>query len=250
MKIISYNLNGLRAASKLNVLNWLKNENADILCLQEVRAEQSICEKILKDFNEYNIVYNCGKIKGYSGTITLSKIKPIKVVFGFGNEEDIEGRTITTFFSDFVVVNCYVPNGSKRLEYKKEFIRNLTVYVNSLLKSFKKIFICCDANIAHTELDVNKPKETSKKSGFLLEERVLINRLLENNFIDSFRELNPELIQYTWRSYRARKEKNDFGWRFRFDYIICSKNLKDRIKRCYSQLLEYSDHLPVILEVM
>ena len=230
MKIISYNLNGLRAASKLNVLNWLKNENADILCLQEVRAEQSICEKILKDFNEYNIVYNCGKIKGYSGTITLSKIKPIKVVFGFGNEEDIEGRTITTFFSDFVVVNCYVPNGSKRLEYKKEFI-------------------CCDANIAHTELDVNKPKETSKKSGFLLEERVLINRLLENNFIDSFRELNPELIQYTWRSYRARKEKNDFGWRFRFDYIICSKNLKDRIKRCYSQDLEYSDHLPVILEV-
>lgn len=121
MKIMSYNLNGLRAANKLNVLKWLKDENADIICLQEVRAEQSICEKILESFKEYNIIYNCGKIKGYAGTITLSKIKPIKVQTGFNNEEDIEGRVVTTFFDDFAVVNCYVPNGSKRLEYKKNF---------------------------------------------------------------------------------------------------------------------------------
>lgn len=156
MKIISYNLNGLRAASKLNVLKWLKDENADIICLQEVRAEQSICEKILKDFYEYNIIYNCGKIKGYAGTITLSKIKPLKVEFGFGREEDNEGRTITAFFNNFVVINCYFPNGSKRLEYKKEFIKDLTTHANSLLKNFEEIFICCDSNVAHTELFVVK----------------------------------------------------------------------------------------------
>lgn len=250
MKIMSYNLNGLRAANKLNVLKWLKDENADIICLQEVRAEQSICEKILESFKEYNIIYNCGKIKGYAGTITLSKIKPIKIQTGFNNEEDIEGRVVTTFFDDFAVVNCYVPNGFKRLEYKKEFLHNLIYYTNALSKSCKKIFICCDANIAHTELDVNKPKETSKKSGFLLEERILIDELLENKFIDSFRALNPKLIQYTWRSYKARQEGNNYGWRFRFDYIICSKNLKDKIKKCYSLDLEYSDHLPVILETI
>lgn len=249
MKIITYNLNGLRAANKLNVLEWLKKKDADIICLQEVRAEQSICEKILMNFKGYNIIYNCGKIKGYAGTITLSKIKPSKVMFGVDEGEDTEGRTITAFYEDFIVVNCYIPNGSKRLEYKKEFIKKLTTNLNSLLENSPNIFLCCDANIAHTELDVNKPKETSRKSGFLLEERILLDKLLGDNFIDSFRKLNPKLIQYTWKSYRARKENNDFGWRFRFDYIICSKNLRDKMNRCYSEEVEYSDHLPVILEI-
>ena len=121
--------------------------------------------------------------------------------------------------------------------------------MNKLLKTHKRIILCCDANIAHNEIDVNKPKETSKKSGFLMEERKLMSKLLEKDFFDSFRKLNPDFIQYTWRSYRARNENNDFGWRFRFDYIICSNELQKDIRKCYSLDLEYSDHLPVILEV-
>lgn len=152
MKIITYNLNGIRAATKLNILDWLKQEDADVICLQEVRAEQKVCEDILKDFkNKYSINFNCGEKKGYSGTVTLSKMKPIKIITG-----------------------------------------------------------------------------------------------LES---DTFRELNPNQIQYTWRSYKARSENNDYGWRFRFDYIICSKVLKNKLRRCYSLDLEYSDHLPVLLEV-
>ena len=119
LKVISYNLNGLRAAAKLNVLDWIKHEEADVICLQEVRAEQKICEEILKDLNEYNIIYNCGERKGYSGTITLSKLKPRKVRLGLLDiEKDVEGRTIITTFDDYVVINSYIPNGSKRLEYK------------------------------------------------------------------------------------------------------------------------------------
>lgn len=251
MKIISYNLNGLRAATKLNVLNWIKQEDADIICLQEVRAEQNVCEEILREFrNNYSITFNCGEKKGYSGTVTLSKVKPIKVTLGLiNNEKDVEGRTIITMFDEYVVINSYVPNGSKRLEYKKEFLKDLKNLMQELLKTRKKIFLCCDANIAHNEIDVNKPKEISKKSGFLLEERWLMDKILEIGFVDTFRELNPNQIQYTWRSYRARNENNAYGWRFRFDYIMCSKVLKKFLRRCYSPDLEYSDHLPVILEV-
>lgn len=251
MKIISYNLNGLRAANKLNVLSWIEKEDADIICLQEVRAERDVCEKILEGFkNKYNITFNCSEKKGYSGTVTLSKIKPIEVMLGLKKDQkDVEGRTITTIFDKYVVINSYVPNGSKRLEYKKEFLRNLKNLLQELSKTHKKIFLCCDANIAHQEIDVNKPKAVCNKSGFLLEERRLLDKILEIGFIDSFRELNSNQIQYTWRSYRARNENSDYGWRFRFDYIMCSKALKKFLRRCYSLDLEYSDHLPVILEI-
>lgn len=251
MKIITYNLNGLRAANKLNVLEWLKKENADIICLQEVRADQNICEEILQDFNSnYNITYNCAEKKGYSGTITLSKQSPTKVLTGLNsNINDIEGRTIISQFDNFTIVNSYIPNGSKRLDYKKQFIADLTNKIIELKKDNQKIYLCCDANVAHKEIDVNKPKETSKKSGFLLEERILIDNILKNDFIDCFRELNKDKIQYTWRSYKARQENNDYGWRFRFDYIFCSDNLVKDFIKCYSPDLEYSDHLPVILEV-
>jgi len=251
MKIISYNLNGLRASTRLDVLDWLKQEDADIICLQEVRAEQKVCEEILKEFRKnYNITFNCGEKKGYSGTVTLSKIKPIKVILGLINDKkDIEGRTIITIFDEYILINSYVPNGSKRLEYKKDFLEDLKNLMQELLKKNKKIFLCCDANIAHNEIDVNKPKETSKKSGFLLEERRIIDEILEIGFVDTFRELNKSQIQYTWRSYKARTENNNYGWRFRFDYIMCSNILKEKLRRCYSLDLKYSDHLPVILEV-
>ena len=152
-------------------------------------------------------------------------------------------------FDEYVIINSYVPNGSKRLEYKKNFLKDLKNSMQELLKNNKKIFLCCDANIAHNEIDVNKPKETLKKSGFLLEERRIIDEILEIGFVDTFRELNQNQIQYTWRSYKARTENDNHGWRFRFDYIMCSNILKEKLRRCYSLDLRYSDHLPVILEV-
>ena len=250
MKIISYNINGIRAANKLNILKWLEDQNADVICLQEVRADKCICEEILKGLVDYHIIYNCAEKKGYAGTIILSKMNPSNIKLGLLNEEkDSEGRTIVAFFDDLIIINSYIPNGSQRLEYKKEFIGNLIETIDYLNQSGKKIILCCDANVAHKEIDVNKPKATSKKSGFLLEERKLIDKLLAKGFIDSFRILNPTKIQYTWRSYRARNENNDFGWRFRFDYIFCNKELQSKIKQCYSIDLEYSDHLPVIMEV-
>lgn len=249
MRIISYNLNGIRAAAKLGVIEWLIREDADVICLQEVRASEEICQNILGSLENYYKVYNCGTRKGYSGTITLLKMKPDEISFGVDSLEDIEGRTIVTRIGDYTIVNSYVPNGSTRLEYKKDYFKKLILLIASLKNDNKKVILCSDTNIAHKELDVNKPKAQGRKSGFLLEERQWLDDLLMRGFIDSFRELNKDVIQYTWRSYRARGKDNSFGWRFRFDYIICDKDLRNKLIKCYSKDLEYSDHLPVILEI-
>lgn len=249
MRIISYNLNGIRAAAKLGVIEWLIGEDADIICLQEVRASEEICQSILKRLDNYYKVYNCGTRKGYSGTITLLKMKPDEISFGVDSLEDIEGRTIVTRIGDYTIVNSYVPNGSTRLEYKKKYFNKLIKLLESLKDYNKNVILCSDTNIAHKEIDVNKPKAQGRKSGFLLEERQWLDDLLKIGFIDSFRELNKGVVQYTWRSYRARDKDNSFGWRFRFDYAICNIELKDKLKKCYSKDLEYSDHLPVILEI-
>lgn len=249
MRIVSYNLNGIRAAARLGVIAWLKEVDADVICLQEVRASKDICEEILKPLDNYYKVYNCGDRKGYSGTVTLLKMKPSDISFGLDLEEDREGRIIVTSFDDYIVVNSYIPNGSKRLEYKEVFFKKLTLLMDKLGEDDKKILLCCDANIAHREIDVNKPKQQARKSGFLAEERKWLDNLFTKGFTDSFRFLNREVVQYTWRSYRARERDNTFGWRFRFDYIICNDNVQKLLKRCYSLDLTYSDHLPVILEI-
>jgi exodeoxyribonuclease-3 len=223
-------------------------EDADIVCLQEVRAQEDVCKEILKDFKNYNIYYNCGIKKGYSGTILMSKNKVIDIKFGFSGNDDNEGRLITAQFENFILLNCYVPNGGSRLEYKMKYLKQLIAKLKKLNKE-NNIILCCDINIGHKEIDVNKPKVMSNKSGFLKEERKVIDKLIKNKFIDSFRYLNNDKIQFTWRSYRSRKMNNDFGWRFRFDYIFVSDELKSKISKCESLDLVYSDHLPVILEI-
>lgn len=251
MKIISYNLNGIRAATKLGVIEWLIEEDADVVCLQEVRASEEICQDIFKPLDGYYIIYNCGTRKGYSGTVTLLKKKPDEISFGVDSleDKDVEGRTIVTRIGDYVIVNSYVPNGSTRFEYKKAYFRKLKILLANLKNDYKKVILCSDTNIAHREIDVNKPKVQGKKSGFLLEERQWLDDLLALGFIDAFRELNKDTIQYTWRSYRARDKSNDFGWRFRFDYVICDLELRAKLYKCYSKELVFSDHLPVILEI-
>lgn len=249
MKIISYNLNGIRAAAKLGVVEWLINEDADVVCLQEVRADEEICKKILEPFDNYYKVYNCGNRKGYSGTVMLLKerIGTVRIFDDFCCDD--EGRIIIAAVKNYVFINAYVPNGATRFEYKKCFFQKLVELLRKFKRENRKVILGFDANVAHKEIDVNKPMSQGKKSGFLKEEREWLDELLASDFVDSFRELNKDAIQYTWRSYRARDKDNSFGWRFRFDYIICDATLRKRLKKCYSKDLEYSDHLPVILEI-
>lgn len=250
MKIISYNLNGIRASNKLNVFDWLKNENADVICLQEVRADEQICNDILQEkFNEYHIYYNCAEKKGYSGTITMSKMPAKQALFGFDGV-DSEGRLITTVFEGFVIVNCYVPNGATRLAFKLNFMDKLVNYLLRLNKQFTNVFLCGDTNIAHKEVDVNKPKQVCKKSGFLIEERQFLDKILKSGFVDTYRLIHPNDVQYTWRSYKSRSASDDYGWKFRFDYIFCSGHIQNNVVSCSSPDLIFSDHLPVILEVV
>jgi exodeoxyribonuclease-3 len=238
----------LRSANKLNILDWLKTEDADIICLQEVRAQEDICVELLKDFENYNIYYNCGIKKGYSGTILISKNKPIEVNYGLNGKKDDEGRLITARFENFVILNCYVPNGANRLDYKMDYLKKLLLNLKKLREK-NNVILCCDMNIAHNEIDVNKPKAVSNRSGFLKEERKVIDKLIKNKFEDSFRYLNKNKIQFTWRSYKSRKMSSDFGWKYRFDYIFINEELKNKINNCESLDLVYSDHLPVILEI-
>ncbi|MCL2570083.1 MAG: exodeoxyribonuclease III [Firmicutes bacterium] len=246
MKIVSYNINGIRAANKLGFLNWVKEENADIYCLQEVRASQTICESILENC-DYHVIYNCGQRPGYSGTVTLTRYIPDNVEFGMG-KEDTEGRTISLFFDDTVIINSYVPNGTNRLDYKLDYFERLTTYVTELAKEYN-VILCSDINIAHTELDVSHPKENSGRSGYLPIEREIMTKMLACGFVDAYRTIHPEGKAYSWRSYRSRQVGGDFGWKFRFDYIITNENNKDKIKSITMPNLDYSDHLPVIGEI-
>ncbi|MGD9900925.1 MAG: exodeoxyribonuclease III [Spirochaetales bacterium] len=248
MKIISYNINGIRASAKLGLLEWLKEEDADIICLQEVRADEEICKSVLSPLNSYNIYYNCGNRKGYSGTILMSKIAPNKVFYGLDDKIDDEGRLITAYYDNFVLLNCYVPNGNSRLEFKLEYLKTLTNKMIDLSKN-TNVILCSDTNIAHNEIDVNKPQILCKNSGFLLEERIFLDKLVNNSFIDTFRHLNKNKVQYTWRSYSARDKSLSYGWRYRFDYIFVDNKLTQKLTTCASPDLIYSDHLPVILNL-
>lgn len=246
MKIASYNLNGIRAANKLNFMEWIKRFDADIYCFQEVRAGREICTEILKDCG-YEVICNCGERAGYSGTITLTKIKPDKIECGI-NQSDIEGRTITLYFGNTVIINSYVPNGTKRLDYKLSYFEQLTKYVTELKKQYS-VILCSDTNIAHTQLDVSHPKVCGRQSGYLPIEREKMTELLSRGFADAFRELNPNKQAYSWRSYRSRKIGGNFGWKFRYDYIIVDKNTMSKVKSAEILELEYSDHLPIVLEI-
>lgn len=263
MKIITYNVNGIKASSSKGLLEWLKKEDADFVCIQEVRANENFAKTLFgeednqisffntpNDFEKFCKIFNCGNVAGYAGTMILCKSKPNKIVFGIDeNDKDNEGRCITLFYDNLVVVNCYVPNGGSRLEYKMEFFDRLTSYLTNLAKTINVIF-CSDVNIAHTELDLSHPKECSNRTGFLPMERTALTKLLNSGFCDSVRKFKKNEKVYTWRSYRSRMTTDvDFGWKYRFDYILINKQLESQLVSCEIPDLEYSDHLPIIVEV-
>ena len=252
MKIVSYNVNGIRAALKKGFLEWLVATDPDVICLQEIKAQEEQLD--LGVFESAGYPYNywfSAQKKGYSGVAILSKIKPKNIVYGTGIESmDFEGRNIRADFSDISVMSMYLPSGTniQRLEHKFENMDLLQNYVDELKKELPNLVICGDYNICHEAIDIHDPVRNKNVSGFLPEERAWMTNFLKSGFIDAFRALNNAPHQYSWWSYRANARANNKGWRL--DYTLVSTPLKENIKRAVI-LTEavHSDHCPVLLEL-
>lgn len=251
MKIASYNVNGIRAALKKGFIDWLTATDPDVICLQEIKAQEDQLD--LDVFAEAGFKYNywfSAQKKGYSGVAILSKTEPNHVEFGTGIESmDFEGRNIRADFDKVSVMSLYLPSGTNdaRLSFKLNYMDEFQDYINSLKKDFPKLVICGDYNICHEAIDIHNPKMKGV-SGFLPEEREWIGNFLESGLIDTFRYLNPELQKYSWWSYRANARANNKGWRL--DYALATKPLQENLKR--SVILTeavHSDHCPILLEL-
>ena len=252
MKIISYNVNGIRAAINKGFMDWSKSANPDVICLQEIKAlkEQLDLDIFAEAGYKYNYWFSAQK-KGYSGVAILSKTEPKHVEYGTGIASmDFEGRNIRADFDGFSVMSLYLPSGTNddRLDHKLEYMDMFQEYINSLKTDFPNLIICGDYNICHEEIDIHNPKGLSNTSGFLPVEREWIGNFIGSGFIDSFRHLNNEPYNYTWWSYRANARANNKGWRL--DYAMVSKPLQEKIKRAVilSEAV-HSDHCPILVEI-
>ena len=249
MKLISWNVNGLRACVKKGFLDYFKSEDADIFCLQETKLQEGQIDLDLEGYHQY---WNYAEKKGYSGTAIFTKKEPLNVYYGINMEHhDKEGRVITLEFEDFFMVTVYTPNSQSelaRLEYRMEWEDDFRNYLLEL-SSKKGVVVCGDLNVAHKEIDLKNPKTNRKNAGFTDEERDKFSTLLSSGFIDTFRYFNPDLEGvYSWWSYRFNARKNNAGWRI--DYFLVSNSLKDKLinAKIHSEILG-SDHCPVELEI-
>jgi len=252
MKIISYNVNGIRAAIKNGFLDWLPQANPDIICLQEIKATEDQIPKMELELAGYPYQYYfSAQKKGYSGVAILSKIKPKNVVYGTQIDYmDYEGRNLRVDFSDFSVMSLYLPSGTNidRLGYKFRYMDDFQTYVDQLKKSVPNLIICGDYNICHQAIDIHDPVRNAKVSGFLPEERAWLDAFIKSGFVDSFRYFNQEAHQYSWWSYRANARANNKGWRI--DYNLVSTPMKDRLKRAVIlPEAKHSDHCPIVVEM-
>lgn len=254
MKIISWNVNGIRANFKKGAFAEILALNPDILCLQETKAEPTqLSDEILKP-KGYTSYFSSSKIKkGYSGVAIYTKETPTKVTYGVDMPgDDDEGRTVTAHFKDFVLINCYFPNGGgapERLKYKLEFYDAFLKYVNKLKKAGKKIIFTGDVNVAHTELDIARPKENETHVGFLPEERAWVDEVVADGYVDVFRNFNPNKKDvYTYWDQFTRARERNVGWRI--DYFFASLNILKNIKKFTTHADIYgSDHCPISIEV-
>lgn len=254
LKIVSYNVNGVRAALKKDLVGWLKKEKPDVFCMQETKAQiDQVDPEIFKALGyEYQYWHSAEK-KGYSGVATFSKIAADKVVEGMKIKKyDVEGRMIRTDFGDITLLNCYFPSGSSgeaRHEFKMEFLNDLKPWMKKLLKKRKNVVLVGDYNVVHEDIDIHNPKRKDKPSGFRPEEREWMKEWFNGDFVDAFRQINGQVEdQYTWWSYRAGSRKNNKGWRI--DYISVSKALKKRIlgSKQHNEVV-HSDHCPISMEL-
>ena len=251
MKILSYNVNGIRAALNKGFADWLNAAEPDVICLQETKALEEQIDTALFEQLGYKHFWHSAQKKGYSGVAILTKTNPINVQEGTGIEHmDIEGRVIRADYKNISVISLYLPSGTNlnRLEYKFKFMDDFQDYINSLKKNYPRLVICGDYNICHRAIDIHDPVRNKNVSGFLPEERQWIDTFINCGFVDSFRYLNPEPHQYSWWSYRANARINNKGWRI--DYNLVSDNLKNKIKRAYLlPEVKHSDHCPVGVEL-
>ena len=249
MKLVSWNVNGIRAVLTKGFEDFFKNVNADIFCIQETKCQEGQVEL---EFEGYQSFWNSAEKKGYSGTAIFTKIKPLAVKFGIGIEEhDKEGRVITLEFKDFYMVNIYTPNSKReleRLDYRQIWEDEIRKYLLKLNKT-KPVIMCGDLNVAHKEIDLKNPKTNTHNAGFTIEERNKMTELLNSGFIDTFRYLYPDKTDcYTWWSYMRKAREKNVGWRI--DYFIVSDSIKDKIKEAnIYQEITGSDHCPIGLEI-
>jgi len=252
MRLVSWNVNGIRAAIKKDFFSSLQAMNTDVLCLQETKAQDEQVIEALADLQGYHIYCNSAVKKGYSGTAILTKVEPISVAYDIGIEDhDQEGRVITAEFEDFYLVTVYTPNSGnalKRIDYRQTWDTDFLAYVQSLEKN-KSVVICGDLNVAHKDIDLARPKPNYNKSaGYTQKEIDGLDNLTQAGFIDTFRQQNPEKVKYSWWSYRAGARARNVGWRI--DYFLSSENLLAKISHCdiLNEVMG-SDHCPVLLDL-
>ena len=251
MKIISYNVNGVRAAVNKGFVDWLKNANPDVICLQEIKAlKEQLDVTVFENAGyKYHYWFSAQK-KGYSGVAILSKTKPKHVEYGTGIPTmDFEGRNLRADFDEISIMSMYLPSGTnnERLDFKFNYMDEIHDYVSLLTKQLPNLVICGDYNICHEEIDIHNPK-MKNISGFLPEERSWLGTFIQSGFIDSYRYLHPKKQEFSWWSYRANSRANNKGWRL--DYAMVSKTLQEKIKR--SVILTeavHSDHCPILVEI-
>lgn len=252
MKIISYNVNGIRAAIAKGFLDWLQQANPDVICLQEIKAneDQIPTEEITKAGYPYQYYFSAQK-KGYSGVAILCKTKPNHIEFGAGIEHmDFEGRILRVDFDTVSVMSLYLPSGTNidRLDHKFMFMDDFQNYIDELKIKFPNLVICGDYNICHEAIDIHNPIQNKNTSGFLPEERAWLDKFMKSGFIDTFRHFNKEPHNYSWWSYRANARNNNKGWRI--DYCLLNESMKDRLTRALIlPEAKHSDHCPVLVEI-
>jgi len=251
LKILSYNVNGFRAALNKGFAEWLEAAAPDVLCLQETKAMREQVDTAVFEALGYQHYWHSAQKKGYSGVAILTKTNPLHIEEGTGIDHmDFEGRVIRADFEKVSVISLYLPSGTNldRLEYKFQFMDAFQNYIDTLKKKHPRLVICGDYNICHRTIDIHDPIRNKKVSGFLPEERKWIDGFINSGFVDSFRLLNTEPHQYSWWSYRANARNNNKGWRI--DYNLVSENLINNINRSYLLPdVKHSDHCPVGVEL-
>ena len=251
-KIISYNVNGLRAAENRGFLTWLKNESPDIVCLQETKLQASQLNIGMYESLGYHCYFHSAEKKGYSGVAILTKDKPDRIMMGMKIKQyDVEGRVIRTDFGKITQLCVYIPSGTmgdSRQDFKMEFLHDFTAFIIDLRKTRPNLIVSGDYNICHKPIDINHPEKHQKSSGFLPSERNWFDRFINIGFTDTFRMFNSQPGQYSWWSYRANSREKNLGWRI--DYHLVSSSMNNAMKNALMlQQIVYSDHCPVLMEI-
>jgi len=252
MKLISWNVNGIRAAQKKGFLEWFNNENANVVCIQETKAHVEQLDDELVHIPGYHSEWFSAERKGYSSVATYSNLPIEATIKGFDEPKwDVEGRVLRTDFKEFTLFNIYFPNGQKdetRLQYKLDFYDYCLEHFETLRKEGRKLVVCGDYNTAHKEIDLARPKANEETSGFLPIERAWMDKFVEHGYIDTFRMFHPEPEEYSWWSYRAGARERNVGWRI--DYFFVSEELKENVKDAFILQDVYgSDHCPLGIEL-